>query len=90
MNSPMKDIPPVPSATSKPGGTYDSNPAPTFGKPRSSGGLPIKMVDGLGIKPGAIDTTFGDAIELNRGQGGGPQAKAGALDTPFKDVIPEK
>lgn len=84
MNSPMKDIPPVPSATSTPGGTYDKNPAAVFGKPRSTGGLPIKMTEEIGGTPGKIDTTFGDAIEMGAGPGAGEKAPAVAFNTPMK------
>lgn len=89
MNSPMKDIPPVPSATSTPGGKYDSNPAPAFGTPRSNGGLPIKMTEEIGGTPGHLDSPFTESIEMNQGQGGSA-VKPGPLDTPFKDGLGKK
>jgi len=83
MNTPMTEIFPTPSASSTPGGTYDHNPAPAFGKPRSKGGLPVKMAETIGPRPGKLDTPFNDAIEMNGGTGGS-QAKPGTIETPFE------
>lgn len=83
MNTPMDEIFPTPSATSTPDGKYDANPSAAFGKPRSKGGLPVKMAETLGATPGKLDSPFTTAIELNAGTGGS-EAKAGTMDTPFK------
>lgn len=83
MNSTM-DVPNVPSATSKPKGRFDSNPAPGFTKPRSSGGIPVKFLEDVGAAPGRIDTTMDSAITLNTGASG---HKAGVpLNSPMVPV----
>lgn len=85
INSPM-DTPPVPSATSTPGGTYDKNLAPGITKPRSSGGIPVKFFDEPtgAPAPGKIDTTMESAIEMGGGPGGGGHKTGPALNTPMK------
>lgn len=83
MDTPMTEIFPTPSATSTPGGKYDANPSTAFSKPRSKGGIPVKMAETIGARPGKLDSPFTEAIELNAGTGGS-QAQAGTMDTPFK------
>lgn len=85
MNSTM-DIPPVPAATSTPGGTYDRNPAPGIDKPRSAGGIPVKFFENIpgAPAPGKIDTTMESAIEMGGGPGGGGHKAGPVLNTPMK------
>jgi hypothetical protein len=64
LDSPQKDsIVKEPKMTPA-GGVYDRNMSSAFSKPRSSGGIPVKMGETISGSPGSLDSPMKDTIPV--------------------------